>query len=159
ALAFYAVGRMTHNARARETGLLSFEALVNTGIVTEVVKTVAQRPRPLANGGEGEFFVHGSSFFSGPSSSICTLAAVINDECGKRHPWVRYGVFGLATAVSFSRYTGQNHFLGDILTGSVVGYGVGHFVYLKHHDNALDQPSLPLKPVTKLEKYFPRIDT
>jgi membrane-associated phospholipid phosphatase len=159
AIAIYAIGRATHDARARETGILSFEAFLNTGIVTQVVKTVARRPRPLDDNGEGEFFVHGSSFISGHSSSIWTLAAIVNDEYGKRHPWVRYGMFGLATAVSLSRYTGQNHFLGDILVGSAVGYGIGHFVYLKHHDQNLDQPSSTLKPVTKFEKYFPRINT
>jgi len=159
AIAIYAIGRVTHNERARETGILSFEALINTGIVTEVIKTVAQRPRPLEDNGEGEFFVHGSSFISGHSSSIWTLAAVVNDEYGKRHPWVKYGMFGLATAVSLSRYTGQNHFLGDILLGSAVGYGIGHFVYLKHHDTDLDNLASPMKPVTKFEKYFPRINT
>jgi membrane-associated phospholipid phosphatase len=159
AIAIYAIGRATHNARARETGILSFEALINTGIVTEVIKTVAQRPRPLEDNGEGEFFVHGSSFISGHSSSIWTLAAVVNDEYGKRHQWVKYGMFGLATAVSLSRYTGQNHFLGDVLLGSAVGYGIGHFVYLKHHDTDLDQPASSTKPVTKFEKYFPRINT
>ena len=156
AIGIYAVGRATHNARARETGILSLEALINNGIVTQVVKTVAQRPRPLEDNGEGEFFVHGSSFFSGHSSSIWTLAAVVNDEYGKRHPWARYGMFGLATAVSLSRYTGQKHFLGDILIGSAVGYGIGHFVYLKHHDENLDQTSGP-KSMTRLEKYFPQI--
>jgi membrane-associated phospholipid phosphatase len=158
AIGIYAVGRATHNDRARETGLLAFEALVNTGIVTQVVKAVARRPRPLEDNGEGEFFTHGSSFFSGHSSSIWTLSAVINDEYGKRHHWVPYVVFGVATAVSLSRYTGQNHFLGDILLGGAVGYGIGHFVYLRHHDPDLDQQPSVVKPLTKLEKYFPNIE-
>jgi len=158
AAAFYLVRRMTHNQRARETGVLSFEALINTGIVTQVFKSASQRQRPTQNDGEGEFFTHGSSFFSGHSSSIWSLAAVLNDEYGRRHKWVPFGVFGLATAVSLSRYTGQNHFLSDIVLGGAVGYGIGHFVYLRHHDTNLDQPTLT-KPTTKLEKYFPHIDT
>jgi len=154
----YLVGRLTHNQRARETGILSFEALVNTGIVTQVFKTASQRGRPTQNDGEGEFFTHGSSFFSGHSSSIWSLAAVLDDEYGRRHKWVRFGVFGLATAVSVSRFTGHNHYLSDIVLGGAVGYGIGHFVYLRHHDTDLDQPPGSVKPVTKLEKYFPRID-
>lgn len=157
AAAFYVFGRVTHNERARETGLLSFEALVNAGIVTEVFKTVSRRGRPTQNNGEGEFFTSGTSFFSGHSSSIWALAAVINDEYGARHKWVRYGVLGLAAAVSASRYTGQNHFLSDILVGGAVGYGIGHFVYLRHHDTDLDQQPGSTKPITKFQKYFPSI--
>ena len=156
AVSIYIVGRATHNARARETGLLAFEALINTGIVTQVIKSATQRPRPLQMEGEGEFFTHGSSFVSGHSSSIWSLAAVIDGEYGKRHPVVRYGVFGLATAVSLSRYTGRNHFLSDVLLGGALGYGIGHFVYLRHHDPNLDIPN-GTKPTTKLERYFPRI--
>ena len=156
AVSIYIVGRATHNARARETGLLAFEALINTGIVTQVIKSATQRSRPLQMEGEGEFFTHGSSFVSGHSSSIWSLAAVIDDEYGRRHPVVRYGVFGLATAVSLSRYTGRNHFLSDVLLGGALGYGIGHFVYLRHHDPNLDIPD-GTKPTTKLEKYFPRI--
>src|SRR4029077_16807104 len=64
AISIYLIGCTTHNARARETGLLALEALIDTGIVTEVVKTAAQRARPLQASGEGEFFTRGSSFFS-----------------------------------------------------------------------------------------------
>ncbi|MGH9820429.1 MAG: phosphatase PAP2 family protein [Pyrinomonadaceae bacterium] len=158
AISIYLIGRTTHNARTRETGLLALEAFIDSSIVTEVFKGVTQRPRPTQRDGEGKFFTDGSSFISGHSSSIWSLAAVINDEYGKRHPLVRYGIFGLATAVSLSRYTGRNHFLSDILVGSAVGYGVGHFVYRRHHDPSLDEPGVPIKPTTKLEKYFPRIE-
>jgi membrane-associated phospholipid phosphatase len=158
ALSIYLIGRTTHNSRSRETGVLAFEALIDTGIVTQVFKSALQRSRPLQRDGEGEFFTHGSSFISGHSSSIWSLAAVVNDEYGKRHPFVRYGMFGLATAVSVSRYTGRNHFLSDILLGGAIGYGIGHFVYLRHHDTDLENPDVTTKPVTKLEKYFPRIE-
>lgn len=158
ALSIYLIGRATHNARARETGLLAFEALVDTGIVTEIVKTAAQRSRPLQRDGEGEFFTGGSSFISGHSSSIWSLTAVIEDEYGKRNSFVKYGMFSLATAVSLSRFTGRNHFLSDILIGGAVGYGVGHFVYSRHHDPGLDSPGAPIRSTTKLEKYFPRIE-
>jgi membrane-associated phospholipid phosphatase len=157
AATIYLVGRLTHDQRARETGILAFEALIDTGIVTQVFKVASQRARPTQQGAEGEFFTHGSSFFSGHSSSIWSLAAVLDDEYGKRHKLIRFGVFGLATAVSLSRYTGQNHFLSDIVLGGAVGYGIGHFVYLRHHDSDIDRPPGIIKPTTKLEKYFPYI--
>ena len=156
AAAFYLIGKTTKNRRAAETGILAAEALIDATIVTQTLKFATQRPRPLAKDGRGRFFTGGNSFPSGHSSSIWSLAAVIDGEYGKKRPLVRYGVYGLAAAVSVSRFTGRNHFLSDILVGGAIGWGIGHFVYLKHHDANLDTLDEPRK-TTKLERYFPRI--
>ncbi len=156
AAAFYILGRTTHNQRARETGILAAEALIDAGIVTQTLKFATERPRPLDKGGNGRFLTGGNSFPSGHSSSIWSLAAVIDGEYGKKRPLVRYGVYGLAAAVSASRFTGRNHFLSDILVGGAIGYGIGHFVYLKHHDANLDAPD-GTRQTTRMEKYFPLI--
>ncbi len=104
AAAFYFVGRATNNARARETGLLSAEALIDSAIVVNALKTASQRQRPPVDHTSG----------------------------------VRFGVYGLATAVSLSRFTGRNHFLSDVLVGSALGYGIGRYVYRQHHDRSID---------------------
>ena len=59
-------------------------------------------------------------------------------EYGKNRPLVRLGAYGLASAVSLSRYTGRNHFLSDVLVGSALGYSIGRYVYRTHHDVSLD---------------------
>lgn len=156
ALAFYAIGKITGNQKAQETGLLAGEALINSRIVVEALKLISQRPRPLYRNGHGNFYTGGNSFPSGHSASAWTLAAVVSDEYGKQHPFIKYGAYGLATAVSLSRYTARKHFLSDILVGGAIGYGIGHFTYLRHHDSALDSGS-GVKKTTKLEKYFPLI--
>jgi membrane-associated phospholipid phosphatase len=156
AAAFYLIGKATGNARAKETGLLEAEALIDGAIVAQVLKFATQRPRPLSDGGSGHFFRGGNSFPSGHSISAWTFAAIIDHEYGKHRPLVRFGVYGLATAVSLSRYTGRNHFLSDVLVGSAIGYGIGHYVYLRHHDSDLDSPD-GTKKTTRLQKYFPLI--
>lgn len=138
AAVFYLVGRATHNARARETGLLGTEAFIDSGIVVQVLKAASQRQRPPVDDSSGEFFDGGSSFPSGHAISAWSLATVIAQEYGQHRPLVRVGVYGLATAVSLSRYTGRNHFLSDVLVGSALGYGIGRYVYHKHHDSTLD---------------------
>jgi membrane-associated phospholipid phosphatase len=50
----------------------------------------------------------------------------------------------LASAISISRYTGRNHFLSDVLVGSVSGFAIGRYVYKKHHvemNNGLNGPA------------------
>lgn len=138
AATFYLVGRTTKNARARETGVLAAEALINGAIVSTALKAVSQRPRPRVDDASGEFFDRGNSFPSGHATSAWSLAAVVANEYGQHRPLVRFASYGLATAVSLSRYTGRNHFLSDVLVGSAIGYGVGRYTYRAHHDTSLD---------------------
>ena len=138
AAAFYLIGRASGNARARETGLLSAESLIDSGIVAQALKFTTQRPRPREDNASGEFFDGGNAFPSGHATSAWSLATVVAYEYGQHRPLVRFGAYGLATAVSLSRYTGRNHFLSDVLVGSAIGYGIGRYVYRTHHDPSLD---------------------
>lgn len=153
----YLTGRATHNDRLRETGLLAAEALFDGGIVSSALKTASQRQRPPVDHSSGEFFDGGSSFPSGHAISAWSLATVIAQEYGHHRPLVQVGAYGLAAAVSLSRYTGRNHFLSDALVGSAIGYGIGRYVYQKHHDPELD--ALNEKKTNDLvqSKLFPRI--
>lgn len=151
AATFYLVGRATNNRRARETGLLSAEALIDSGIVVEILKEVSQRPRPFVDDASGEFFDRGSSFPSGHAISAWSVATIIAYEYGKHRPLVRFGAYGLASVVGISRYTGQKHFLSDVLVGSAFGYGIGRYVYRTHHDASLDvEANAPTKNRSKL---------
>ena len=55
-------GHLTHNDRLQETGLLSGEAAINSTSVTYLLKQITQRPRPMADHGDGTFFQGGQSF-------------------------------------------------------------------------------------------------
>jgi membrane-associated phospholipid phosphatase len=137
AAAFYVFGRTKHNARARETGILGAEALIDSGIVAFALKNATQRPRPRIDNASGEFFDGGRSFPSGHAIASWSLATVVANEY-KDRPFVRWGAYGLAAAVSVSRYTGRNHFLSDALVGSAIGYAIGRYVYRAHHDPAIE---------------------
>jgi len=156
AAAFYIAGRATHDARARETGLLAGEALIDSGIVVTVLKSVSRRQRPPTDDASGEFFSGGTSFPSGHSISAWSLATVVANDYGHHRPALRFAVYGLAAAVSLSRYGGRNHFLSDVLVGSAIGYGTGRYVYLKRHDTTLDGDTKKDHSALR-SKYFPAI--
>jgi hypothetical protein len=153
--AFYFIGRVSGNARARETGLLGAESLINSGIVAQALKFATQRTRPREDAASGEFFNGGNAFPSGHSTSVWSLATVVAYEYGQHRPLIRFGAYGLATAVSVSRYTGRNHFLSDVLVGSAIGYGVGRYVYRTHHDTSLDTGDGETKPPATHSKLIP----
>ncbi len=133
---FYLAGRLTHHAKARETGILGAEAVINGFIVGEALKAIAQRERPLEGNGKGRFFKGGSSFPSGHSTSAWALATVIANEYHNKKA-VQIGAYAFASLVSLSRFTGHNHFFSDIVAGSMMGYTIGRFVYRRHHDAAI----------------------
>jgi len=133
---FYLIGRAKNNERARETGLLSAEAIIDSVIVEGVLKGVTQRGRPLDGRERSEFFDGGSSFPSGHSTQTWAVATVIANEYRDR-PAVQIAAYGLATAVSVARFTGHKHYLSDVVAGSAMGWGIGRYVYHAHHRNSV----------------------
>lgn len=131
----YAGGLAVHNEHARETGLLGGEAMVDALVIDEAVKLVSFRERPNVDKGQGEFYTRGagvdSSFVSGHAMIAWSSAAVIADEY--RNPWVRVGVYALATGTSVNRVLALQHFPTDVLLGSAGGWLIGHYVYRAHH--------------------------
>ena len=138
--AFYLFGRAKNNDRSRETGLLSAEALVDSLIVSSALKGVTQRARPLAGHERSEFFDGGDSFPSGHSTQAWALATVVANEYHERRS-IQLLAYGTAAAVSVARFTGNKHYLSDILAGSALGYAIGKYVYSAHHRKSLDLTS------------------
>lgn len=134
---FYLIGRHRNDDRARETGLLSAEALVDSLITGGALKEITQRARPLAGGERSEFFDGGVSFPSGHSTQAWAVATIIANEYRHRRA-VQIAAYGVASAVSVARFTVHKHYLSDVLVGSALGYGIGRYVYHAHHQTSLD---------------------
>jgi hypothetical protein len=150
ATTFYLIGRKNNDYRARETGLLSAEALVNSVIAEAAIKGITQRARPLAGVERSEFFDGGSAFPSGHATQAWAVAAVIASEY-KHRPAVQIAAYGVATAVSVARFTVKKHYISDVVAGSALGYGIGKFVFNAHHresvvaeDGAISKSAWPL---------------
>jgi membrane-associated phospholipid phosphatase len=131
AAAIYFIGKLTNNDRAKSAGFLSLEALANTAILVQGAKAITGRERPKSGDRDGSFWVRGNSFPSGHSASVWSLAAVFAGVYPD-NKLIQVGAYSLATAVSISRVTGQNHFVSDALVGSAVGYLIGRMVVKQH---------------------------
>jgi membrane-associated phospholipid phosphatase len=136
--AFYFIGSGTHEERFRETGLLSFEALLDTGVVVEALKLVADRSRPYQDSAKGRFEDNpsgrwSSGFPSGHSISSWALASVVAHEYP--HPLIiPIAAYALAATVAAGRVGARQHFPGDVVAGSAMGWFIGDFVYGKRHN-------------------------
>jgi membrane-associated phospholipid phosphatase len=142
---FYFLGTAAKSERFRETGLLGFEALIDTTIVETVLKTVTHRARPLEGNGEGHFWdnkgsVLNASFPSGHAINAFALASVVAHQY---HTWpVRLVAYGLASTVVGARLAARRHFPGDVVAGAAMGWFIGDYVYGKRHNDELDKPSI-----------------
>jgi membrane-associated phospholipid phosphatase len=157
AAGFYIGGAIAHNEKARETGILGAEAMIDATLVAEVFKVTMRRQRPLEGNGNGDFFKGGSSFPSGHATVSWALASVVAHEYNE-NVWYPVAAYGLASLVSLSRLSGQNHFPSDVLAGSALGWFTGRYVYKTHVDHAIhrryDSKIGRLKP-----KIMPRFDS
>jgi membrane-associated phospholipid phosphatase len=126
-------GVATHNDHARETGVLSGEALANGFPFYLVLRYSLGRQRPNEGNGRGQFFhnnAYGSSFPSGHALFTWTMASVIAHEYPR--PWVKWLAYSTATAVSITRFTGREHFPADVAVGSVLGFLIGRHIFKAH---------------------------
>ncbi len=162
--ASFLFGHMTHKDHLQETGLLSSEAAIDSTAVAYLFKGITERQRPLDGNGHGDFFQGGASFPSEHSAIAWSIASVWAHE----YPgWFsQMAAYGLASTVTITRVTAQQHFPSDVIVGSALGWYFGRQVYRAHHDpevggsgwgNIIDQNAgeHPRNPENMASPYVP----
>jgi len=140
-VAFYISGLERKDAYAQHTVLLASEAVIDSEILTTVVKDLDRRALPgevpdksrfgdTWFEGRGQWFRGVGSFPSGHSIAAFSMATVFADRYPKPR-WHRWVAFGLAGLVGFSRVPLQAHYASDIFAGAVLGYSIAHYAVLK----------------------------
>jgi membrane-associated phospholipid phosphatase len=140
--AFYAIGLARKDTYAQHTVLLAGEAVLDSEILTTVLKDVDRRFRPASVPPNGDFShswfkeTRGSymggvgSFPSGHTIAAFSIATVFANRYPnpRWHVWLAYG---LASMVGFSRISLQSHFSSDVFAGAALGYAIAHYVVLR----------------------------
>ena len=132
AAGLYLVSYPMHNEHWRETGFLAGEAALNTLVTVEALKYSFRRERPFQGAGDGHFFSGGTSFPSEHAALAWSVAGVIAHEYPGTLP--KLLAYGMASAVSYSRVRGREHFPSDVVIGSALGYLVAQSVFRRRHD-------------------------
>ncbi len=155
---FYFIGSKTGNQRFREAGLMSFEALIDSTLLEEIMKVTLDRERPLEGTGEGRFFNSpnriNAGFPSGHAINTFALASVFAHEYHEK-TWVKVLAYTWATSVALSRLAANRHFPSDTLAGAAMGWFIGDYIYAKRHNSDIDQkPSLSQKILSHVHVGF-----
>lgn len=130
----YLWGTLAKNEHQRETGFLSGEAAIDAYLDTTLIKYIAGRDRPFTANGRGDFRDGGASFPSQHSAVSWAVASVIAHEYPG--PLTKILSYGIAGAVSAARVEGHQHFMGDVVIGSAVGWYIGRQVYRARSSDA-----------------------
>ena len=134
-VALYGIGHFMRSPHAREAGILSGEAMLDSVVVEQGLKLAFWRERPDMNNASGHFFKSDagidSSFPSSHSVVAWSAAAVLAGEYPSR--WTQLLIYGAATGVSVTRVMGQQHFPSDVLIGAAAGWLAGRHVFRARH--------------------------
>ncbi len=126
------LGHARHDEHWSETGFLAGEAALNSLLMVEGLKYSLRRERPLQGDGSGSFFQSGDSFPSEHAAAAWAVAGVIAHEYPG--PLTKILAYGLASAVSYSRVHGRQHFSSDVFVGGMMGNLIAQQIYTRHHD-------------------------
>jgi len=148
---FYLLGSAGGDERFRETGLLSFETLIDVTVVQLAIKSITDRQRPTEGSGEGHFFAstsprYNSGFPSGHAIETFALASVFAHEYHDKF-WVKFLAYAYAGGVVGARLAAKKHFPSDVVAGGAMGWFIGDYVYGKRHNPELDDKRSMLKRI------------
>ncbi|MGE5741948.1 MAG: phosphatase PAP2 family protein [Candidatus Aminicenantes bacterium RBG_16_66_30] len=144
--AFFGAGLVFKDTRARDTGYLAANAILQCFLVDTFLKGMTGRQRPsVAEGqdhwsgpagffkgfkkGQGDFY---TSFASGHSAAAFSLATVIALQYRHR-AWVPVLAYTVAAGVGLSRLTLDRHWASDVAIGALMGHLVARLV-VRNHD-------------------------
>ena len=120
-------GKVIHRPEISQVGRNAGEAWVNSVLINYALKGMTLRERPDQGNGDGRFWHGGQSFPSGHAMTSWAVAIAVarTPKCPK---WLAITSYGMATAISLSRWSARKHFLSDILVGGVLGGFIGDYV-------------------------------
>lgn len=126
--------------RKYDLALCIFISYLGSGIVVQVLKQLFSMPRPQVLISSSQYFYFipnvtlsgNTSFPSGHTCSVFSLATIFSLHSSPKQAVIQSLLIVLALLTAYSRmYLGQ-HFLMDILVGSVIGIITGFYIYANY---------------------------
>ncbi len=140
--ALYAIAHFRHDGYMERTVELAGEAVLDSEALNLVLRDVSRRlpPRDIPLNGNfadsffdrhvGPFYVGPGGFPSGHTIGAVSLATIFARRY-RRHRWVPWLAYGLASVVGFSRLTRSDHFPSDVFAGAFLGYAISRYAVLR----------------------------
>jgi hypothetical protein len=124
----YLAGLAFDNRWLRETSFLAGSAIIFSGTISTVAKLVVGRSRPYTGRGHMSFkpfslpLVDVASFPSGHTIVAFAFSGVLAERI--KNVWASIGLYGLAASCGISRIYTDEHWVSDVLFGSLISVWV-----------------------------------
>jgi PAP2 superfamily len=139
-VSFYGLSLLRKDSYGQHTFMLAGEALLDSELLTTVMKDASRRVQPVGIAPNGNFAntwfsQNGTwwrgigSFPSGHTIAAFSIATVFAERY-RNHRWVPYVAYGAAALIGFSRVTLSAHFPSDVFLGAALGYSISKFTVL-----------------------------
>lgn len=136
----YSSGLLLKEKHLRETGQILAEAMVCTGLYTQLLKISFGRARPYTGKGnleieplEFEFDSSENSFPSGHTSIAFTVATVLSERIDNMYASI--ALYSLASLTAYQRIYEDAHWFSDTVLGAALGTVIGLKIVKLHEQN------------------------
>ena len=124
----YGAGLLFGNTEVRTTGVLMFESLAFSAVITSILKSALGRSRPYMNEGNLKFrgmqFKTGTTALpSGHTTAAFALSSVLSERCN--NTFASIGLYTLASLTAAARVYHNDHWISDTFLGAAIGTAVG----------------------------------
>jgi membrane-associated phospholipid phosphatase len=148
-VALLLAGAIGHDARLTHIGGRVLASLAVAGAAGTGMKFVTGRARPDGPGIDADaddfgLFSGRDAWPSGHTSMAFAFATSLGDEL--HNPWARWGLYGAATAVAWSRVNDNRHWTSDVAMGALVGIASAKFASGRWRIFGLRAPSFIAGP-------------
>lgn len=136
----YIVAAFSNDKRLEETALLSFKGVLISGTITQGIKFIAQRHRPVLgdpNRWDGPSLNSDDdtkSFPSGHATAAWTVATIVANEYSDQ-PIIPILAYSIATTTCLARVQMGDHWASDVFVGAVIGHWVGKLIFQMNHQS------------------------
>jgi membrane-associated phospholipid phosphatase len=147
-LGLAAAGLISGNPRLSGAARRVGASLLLAGITSTGAKELFGRPRPESSLDSDGFvpFSGQASLPSGHTAMAFAFATSLSDEIHR--PWATVGLYGMATAVGWSRINDNRHWLSDVAAGALIGITSSKVITGRWRIFGLRPPSVLLAPGT-----------
>ena len=120
------------DSRMQNMGIISLESVLGAAALSVATKHVVNRARPRDELGQWSDSPNRSDASFPSNHATVAFAAVTPFAQEYDAPWL----YGVAAVGSLGRTAGRQHWVSDVVAGSVLGYVVGSWLWQTQRDNS-----------------------
>jgi membrane-associated phospholipid phosphatase len=138
-LGTWLIGKVADDSFASTEAYTMLEAAGFSSITAEALKYAAGRERPDETTDSNDWRAGGSSFPSLHTTAAFAIGTVFAESGNDDYRWLRRAVgYGMASATTYLRLHGNQHWLSDTVAGAAIGIASGRFTTHRRLQRAHD---------------------